>query len=505
MENRVRKERAGSEICSECTADATLPDYLGEVRKILSVKASAVPTENYREGESVHLCGTVNVSVLYADEEQKVNAHTFAMDYDVPTTVPEGTEAPDFFFTRVDGTVLRPAGPRKLHTKVSLSTYYPTFEETSLADAGLEQAQTLTEEAACRSVVTSETAEREYAFEIAPLPEEYGDAQVVSADTAVIFKDVKAKEGGVRIEGDLSVRVLLIAEGKMPLSIEKRNPIDEFIPMVGVSENSLARAFGYVTSVKNGIEDNGEGKTVVCDVYVEFAAIADANVECSLVTDAFVPGRSGECERTPVSFEKILCAKTVDVPISGRVPIPAEAAGLHDFLDAAVNLKIKQTEHKDGILSLQGECTLTYAANTVEGENCGVFSDHAVFPFSYEMKVPGEGGRVHAVLVGAHPRARLDGENILCECDGVLCVDVVCEEERVAVCALSDTVPLPEEEGVITVYYPAPTDTLWSVAKKFSVSPAALAAQNRMSAPPSAADATAPLPASPVFIHTLDA
>ena len=70
MEVTYQKE-CGGRILAECHGEHHLPDYLGDMKKVLSTSARVVPAGKFIGGEEVQFGGAVVFDVWYLDAENR--------------------------------------------------------------------------------------------------------------------------------------------------------------------------------------------------------------------------------------------------------------------------------------------------------------------------------------------------------------------------------------------------------------------------------------------------
>ena len=71
-----------ADVYTESQADYALPDYLGDVRKILFTEAALRPSGRFAGGDEVEFSGVVVYNVVYLDAENNLSSAEFTSDYD---------------------------------------------------------------------------------------------------------------------------------------------------------------------------------------------------------------------------------------------------------------------------------------------------------------------------------------------------------------------------------------------------------------------------------------
>lgn len=126
-----------SSLYAESGCEYILPDYMGEIKKLLLFTASAIPAGKYESERGGSYSGVVEYRVLYYDAEGRLNCADFTSDYDFEAKSPLPV-ADSYVRTSVASVGVRLLGPRKLSVKCALSSEVfmkvadevPRFEET---------------------------------------------------------------------------------------------------------------------------------------------------------------------------------------------------------------------------------------------------------------------------------------------------------------------------------------------------------------------------------------
>ena len=185
-DNRDRRV-AEREISTEVSCDYVLPDYLGEVRKILFTEARCLPLPTYMNGEELSVSGTVAFRMIYNDAEGRLSSVEFTADYEncerstaAATDVSAQSE--------IAGFSMRLLGPRKISAKARVSSDVKLIS-TEILELSGSAAELPTLETAKRSVCVmgsfvGDATEREYAEPIAEL-----DGVIADDDSEKIYQE----------------------------------------------------------------------------------------------------------------------------------------------------------------------------------------------------------------------------------------------------------------------------------------------------------------------------
>ena len=69
-------------VTCECTADGTVPDYLPEIRRVLSVRAEAIPGGQYTGQNRAECAGSCRFAILYADPDGIISSVEAVGDFE---------------------------------------------------------------------------------------------------------------------------------------------------------------------------------------------------------------------------------------------------------------------------------------------------------------------------------------------------------------------------------------------------------------------------------------
>ena len=128
---KISKERrmVGAHFDTGC--DYLLPDYMGDLKKILSFKAITSPERGYVNGDIISVGGIVEVRVLYLDSENKLTEARIEKDYEYEIKCSKDV-INAYGEPEVVNLSVRASGPRKLSLKMSICPVTYVIEESSL-------------------------------------------------------------------------------------------------------------------------------------------------------------------------------------------------------------------------------------------------------------------------------------------------------------------------------------------------------------------------------------
>ena len=147
--------------------------------------------------------------------------------------------------------------------------------------------------------------------------------------------------------------------------------------------------------------------------------------------------------------------------------------------------KIEQIEKGEGVVTVSGEVRYSGVASEMIGDKISYTSLKFSSPFSLNVNCNCQNNDKTQVEVELHTQntsATLDSDKLYATCSFEGCAVVLAEEGQTVLSGMS-RVECDEKESStakITVYYPAPGDTLFEVAKRFRTSTLKLAEDNNI-------------------------
>ena len=117
-ERWVEEEIAFDPVYQECGTEYALPDYLPDVRRVLTVRGKLMPGGQFMGGSTAEFAGVCQFCVLYADPDGKVASLTLPVDYRYTVNMGEvGEECKYYEDSRLENVSCRLMGPRKMQLK----------------------------------------------------------------------------------------------------------------------------------------------------------------------------------------------------------------------------------------------------------------------------------------------------------------------------------------------------------------------------------------------------
>ena len=475
---------------AESPVDYTLPDYLGDVRKILYTECLSGAFGKFSSEGREELSGSVNWNVLYLDSDGNPASASFNSDYEMTVKRSEDCRSV-FAFPSVSAYTLRLVGPRKFSGKaeINLSTKVLTDEDVSPMGTAFEKGDEVETDSINVSAVTmasSAICESEYAEMIVKLEGAIRDeVSVFCPDASVRFASATLSDDRVCLKGEILLRAIINESGIPMYLCEKAIPIEEQVSAGDIKEGMIITPHASVCSLVTNINATDEGTEVVMSVIVEYRADGECNETVQVITDAYLKNNQTENTYEDYRYTTLLDKIAVCDSMSCEFPlntICTEVVREIYCLDSS--LKIENTEISGDTLAINGEVKLSgFATATDESGSVIYLPLKLISPMEIKIKCPrgmSEDTVTELLLTAVSPSAIIDGDNAIFTYKVTGTASLYTPNcVRLLKCSdISESGEVCRKKGRITVYYPESGETLFSVAKKFHTSSVTVAKDN---------------------------
>ncbi len=477
----------------ESALEYSLPDYLGDVKKILSVSASTIPSGKFAADGEVNFSGVVSYDILYSDSEGKLTGFTLSSDYDLSVPTDSDTYVDAMAESRVASLAVRLTGPRKLTVKSVVSNNVKVSSDGTVECLGDAFAEGNSPEVACRTIKTEKSyfttsSEREYAEEAERLngvtPDEI---EIIATSGAVRITESEAVEGGVLVRGELIITSIVKTTEQAPFAIKKTVPFEETVNFDGLRPDMQIMADGYITSVTAGVSEDTEGSVITVNAISELYCMASENTELSVITDAYLKNKNTAAKYEDYEYTGIVCMAMTEERFSAsvsRVDIGCE--NIREVLTLSADVRSFDKNIAPAGFSLNGEAVFSGVACEINESNEPSYVPvKFTAPFNLNVhcntQIPG-GAKLEVSLTPIDCETVLDPEKLTVSCCAKIGYRITETNviNRITECSVTGGEELKRTLSNITVYYPEDEETLFEIAKKFHTTCAKIANDNHL-------------------------
>ena len=479
------------ELFSEVSCDYVLPDYLGEVRKILYTEARALPLPTYMNGEEACASGGVRFRMVYVDAEGRLSSADFSEDYEIHERIVCDVLAGVSADTAIESCSMRLLGPRKISAKARLAVKLRilTEETAEISGSALEAGEPELSDVSASVVdmVISEPVEREYAEELATLDGVIADEVRVVYENAVSeISECRAADGEIWVSGEHRV-CALVTVGDGPACLYKKSiPFAETISLAGAIEGMQASAKVFLPSVKINVMPTDTGSTLVAALVAEYTPEAQGNREITLFTDGYMTDREVACEYGDITLDSLTARKQMTEIY--RSDVSAEEPSLEspsELLYLTAEPRIKSVETTCDGVKITAEIRFSGIACEINGEKTAYAPIRHASEWHYEIPLESDTPhpiRPHISLVATSCEGRVGEDDISLTAELGIELDLISSTTYHRLCRIDAVgeAQARDNQGRILVYYPDREDTLFSVARRFHTTPRRVAIDNAL-------------------------
>ncbi len=481
-------------LTHDCAEDFTLPDYMPEIRRVISVEASPLPESRFLTGAAMEFSGTLIYSVLYIGDTGELYSAPLSSEYSASVALGDSSvtdAAAVGIDTRLDSVSCRASGPRKLSLKSRLKTGITAYHAVPLAENLKDSAtgRTIPEEfpverlirtAADAQILRGEiTATAAGTLHLSP------DTKVIACRGAIRPEAVRSAHDCVSVTGDAVLHMLCLGgEGNMFCTTAK-SPVSESIPVSGAADGDPCRAWGRSAAVT---VDTSDPANLAWEIEYDMEAECVRPGESAYTADAYAVACASSAETAEHDSLRLIKCGVGALSCSGESGRQSKAAAGESVIRTDASASVERVEMGDGKkLILHGNC----ACRVLLSADGDVIAEEFTVPFRYETEAAARGEspdllwRCTAEAVDA--TARTEGDKIAVNVDLALSVSVLSREKIRCVSGVSvdRSAAVAAEEGVVRICYPDAGEPIWEVGKRYRADLGALCRRNGLAEPTS--------------------
>ncbi len=479
---------------TESSCEYILPDYLGDVRRVLTSSARVIPSGQFNQDGSIECAGIVSYELVYLDAENKVSSANFTSDYDFSFPIDMEIYLDSYIMSMLSNFSVRLAGPRRILAKSAIVSDICLSESKIPAVRGnafefSDNIEKIEKNIDSEVMLSGESIEREYAEEIASVEELTADEiEIITSNAYVRIEETTPQDGGVNIKGVLVINAIIKTQEMSTFAVRREIPFDETVEISGTSPDMSAISDVKVTSlVCSPVEFDGAVK-INANVITEMKAALYYNEKFEIIKDAYVKTRDTESKYDNFVSNSHIMAKTASVVFNGKMK--RTECGMRDVKEILViscDFKSPAAEIEGHVCKISAEayCCGIAIEMTDDGKENLIplkFSAPVKADVNLSCQVPKD-ALVSIKISPAIADINIEADNVyLNSCPTLnLCVGSEHSERILSSCDVVGDAEYRSGLSTINVYYPEKKESLFDIAKKFHTTPASIAADNEIS------------------------
>ena len=507
-------------LTAEVTGDFTLPDYQPEIKRLLRIGVNLLPPDPNKS--SSDLMGRMDYYVLYVGQDGGVYCAPLSTEYrlEYPSegntgAMPAAMGEPTVCLCDLSSEVPvgRVVSPRRLHIRCRVKARVRAYGECPLGPWGADgeddpTVETLTAEVPVGRLYQALSEPLVLGDDIILSPAE-GEMRVVCAEGQIMMTEAAPAHGTVNCRGEVLVKLTLCpadtvgdllaelvadapTEKKPPALtiLQRKIPFSQTVGMEGVTPDCAATANGYCSEITVQMD---EGRLHL-DVGVLTEVRAQQNEDVTCVADLYSTRREGACRYADYPAEVELRALNGNFTLSDSLPLTEvgidPAARVVDVTATAFPEELTADPNKGRCL-LTGKCRChllllkdgDYTTAELELPFRYEFDDLTLVKSASEANLQADSAPAFDGNVGVvNCRARMDGERVGIDAELAVSLRTHAPAPFTALTDVGFGSEVTRRRGEYVICFPAPTDTVWSVAKRYHAPMAGLTAANNLPA-----------------------
>lgn len=480
------------DVYTESHVDYILPDYQGDVRKILFTEATLRPSGRFAGGDEVEFSGVVVYNVVYLDGEENLSSCEFTSDYDYSVKCDGECYKDSLCETSISNYTLRLIGPRKISARANLVGSARLCESDTISVLGDAFDSDEVPELCKKSVkiaqsLVSAVSEREYAESMAEFDGMTKDeVKVIYTKADTELQTVEPEDGAVRLCGRIHICAVVDLDGDGARTVERSIEFDEKVEFEGVSHDMKLTPTLTVSSLKCMVNANDNGCELVGSAILEMCVLGESNETVDLTLDGYLKDCPTDNSYGDFSFQTLSDVVSATCPHSAEVKLcDIEMENLQEVLFLNATPKVDSVECHNGCVKIGGEVRYCGVGCEGEGDEKTYVGLKFTAPFSINVNIccqNDENLQVETKLVACMAQASVEDKSLNASCN-LGCIVRVCSmgQEKILLSSVRKKDEKYEKtDAKITVYYPTEEDTLFSVAKRFHTSGRKIAKDNEI-------------------------
>ena len=485
----------GREISSlrcESVGEYPLPDYNGDVKKILAVKTKCFPTGKFVGDDSLELSGAVMYEVVYLDSENTVTHAEFSTDYDAAVKINSETYVDSDVRTVISASNVRLVGPRKLSVKCSLDSEVHILERRVHAidgDVFMEyEPETLSDTVDVLVPTFASGEAREIGEELLSIDGAIADeVEVLLSGVEFVESAVESVEGVATVKGEVVFAALVRNADALPRCVTKRVPYSEEVVLPEGAQAQELWGSVELSSYGCTVSPTEEGVSLSVRVSACPKVYGRKNSPLDIVSDAYLKERATENEYADFSYtEHILSERAAETFEFKTTLSEIGVENATDVIYTEAQAKVNECELVDNGVVIKGEIRFVGIAYCVDDNGvinyCPVkFTSEFTKNVNINCQIH-DNMRIKCAVDATNSKINIDENNVFASSDLDFFVTLSADKrQRCLGSSYATDEEYAKDDSVITVYYPDPSESLFSIAERFHTSVESIAKSNRLS------------------------
>lgn len=479
-------------VTDELSGEYVLPDYIGDVKRILHTFVRPRYSECTAESDGIRIRGESVFSVLMLTEEGKVASNVFSLEY---THLCECAAADGdisaMCYPVCENATARLLSPRKIALKARMRTAVsavgtspcaPEYSGThTAADEAELECRTDTVDTLC--LCRAQKSDLHFSEDMVLDGAESVIGEILYIGAEVSLPECRTAGGNLSVSGEMTVFALCTDPAGKLYCTQRRFPISA-TQKCDWKDGMNLWAWGTADGVKASVVPNsyGENKVIELDVTWSYCAEGECNLPMQIARDAYSTRYVCENTYAPLNLYAGRKCERAHITVNESRPrgeVGGESAEKVLFTSVRIQPAAIVTDENGCML-----CTANaeVAMLVTDGEESPSVLRFTV-PVKYEGDALPQGSVCDVRMEAEGVRGRLDSGAVYCDFEAVLCITSI---EKLSQTALREVRfdrdnPLPpDNRPPITLYYPQEGESVWDIARRYHTTQDSILHANRL-------------------------
>ncbi|MBR1811324.1 MAG: DUF3794 domain-containing protein [Clostridia bacterium] len=490
--DKLKIEKQESQICvplKECGGEQpfdcriTLPEYLGDIVRILRCTVCAVPGNTAADGDHISVDGTVKIRIAYLADHGGIDTYETTEQFTKRVDAP-GIPADSRILTVItaDKAVCRAVSSRSIEVKTVLRMTFRVYGSCPRSLVSAASGAGLQLKKAEIDVFDAQTAvDKQFTVEGAyTLPAENNAvARILTADAACRVTETRVITNKAMVRGEVTVQALYMPDGmQMPETVRFSMPFSEIVDAAGINDSMSVRVSPAVLSVDLSPKAarGGDMRELEGTATVSLILTAGKMQKLPVVTDVF--STAYETDIAVQNLQSVTDSRAVAESFTAEGQVSLEELSPQRILYQTARIGNQRIAAENGTLKAEGTVLVGLFVQS-QGDSVS-FAEKSV-EFAFEKSVPAADGYAFTpMLTLTAADVALDGNNAFVRAEIFIegRLDAVRTVPAVTEITVDESRPKQATEAGMVIYFPSAGETLWDIAKRYNASPEMLAGDN---------------------------
>lgn len=468
----------------EVTLDYILPDYLGDIKRVLSARSKVGSEGMFMLDGGAECAGNVNIEVIYLDVDGNLCEFNVPCDFSCTFNIDMSAYRTGAVRHKVTQLTHRVTSARKMSFK---SKILSTLECDFSLDAAsqFDGAECESESVSVYSSDFLEKRENEYNTELVLDGSFEGEYEVLSSFGNVRVDESVVRNGNVTVSGEYIIGAIIKDENERVFVVKRSIPFEEIISTES-EDGTLADSYADVVSLNIAADGEMKNKMNVNFTSNIFTCLSK-NEKIDLVRDAYYKDFSSVCEYTSFDKSSVLTVKSFCQPIECVLPEDAvDVKCLRDLVAASIEAQSVRSEFTKSGVEISGDFAVSAVACEIDESGEISYSPlkalaplNAFIPLDKELCC----GTAECSVDVYDSDVLIDEKGVRITAEANITVKIFDTGSIQVVKSLQKGEANPARDAsVFTVCFPDKGESLFSVAKRYGTTREKIARDNALAA-----------------------